>query len=215
MEKAENIEKIGNENLKLAEKEKEISLDTKKVAKLELKRSKAREGLVKADYDVSGIKKELAEKMKKLVEKKYDIMNLVNYSEADLKAEMNAANYNDKLANSQIQIADIQKRIAHIEKEISEEKFKHAKENFNLAKERESLGKKQLSYVKSAQSQEPPEKISLSEQTYMRQEKELNKAKKDLMDRETKIKDKETELANLKKELSVKLDEREKIRPMA
>jgi len=35
------------------------------------------------------------------------------------------------------------------------------------------------------------------------------------MDRETKIKDKETELANLKKELSVKLDEREKIRPMA
>jgi len=101
-----------------------------------------------------------------------------------------------------------------VETEISEVKVKLAYKKLDEAKERGNLAKKQLNYVKLVNTNALSEKITKAEETYLKVQKDLTKFETDAIQINKSIIEKQNKLADLKKNLSEKLAEREKIRPV-
>ena len=213
MAEVKNVERLAEENSNIAKSEKESASELKALAKQTLKMAKAREMLVKNEIDLAKIRERLAEKSKKLVESKEKVKELLKFGNDILKAEKIQAIYNEKVAEIQTKIAEIQAKYANVEVEIAEVKIKLANKKFDEAKERDNLAKKQLVYVKLVNTNAPGEKISKAEQAYLKIQKDLTKFETDAMEINKNIVGKQNKLADLKKELSEKLSEREKIRP--
>ena len=87
-----------------------------------------------------------------------------------------------------------------------------ADETMTVANNRNKLAKIQLKYVKIYKANAPKEKISKVEQELNHHQKVLIEARDEVINRTKNIKEKENKLADLKRELSIKLSEREKIR---
>lgn len=215
MEEIKNIERLAEENSKIAESEKESADEMKVLAKHTVKRAKAREMLVRSEIELAIIRKRLAEKSKKLVDRKEKAKVLLKFADDSIKAEKHQAIYNDKIAEVQTKVAEIQQKIAHVETEIAEVEVKIANRKFHEAKERGNLAKKQFAYVKLANANAPSEKISKAEGVYLKIQEDLIKFEMDAMELNKNMSKKQHKLADLKKELSEKLSEREKIRPAA
>ena len=81
-----------------------------------------------------------------------------------------------------------------------------------MAKARGKLSKKQINYLKVARGSAPENKILKAKNNLESQKESLLKQKNDVFDKERDVKKKENKLAELKKELSLKFSEREKIR---
>ena len=84
-----------------------------------------------------------------------------------------------------------------------------------LAHERNNLAKKQLQYIKLARGNASENKITNAEQKYKDQGERVWKFRDKIIKKENQMKSNENELANLKKQLSIKLSEREKIKHLA
>jgi len=213
MENAENLEIKAQKNLDIAENEKLIYKDSKITVNQELKSAKAREVLAKNEIELANLKQILAEKSKKLVERKGEVKDILNFSNNNLKSEEEYAIYNEKIAGIKKTIAEVQRKIAYLDKQIAEEELKIIKEKLNVAKEREILGKNLSNYAKLTKISTTNEKLTKAENLCIKQQKMLNKAIKNVFGKSVEIRRKEDKLADLKKELSEKLAEREKIRP--
>jgi hypothetical protein len=213
MEEIKNVERLAIENSKIAKDEKINAEKLKSLAKQEVKRAEAREMLVNIEIELAKMRKRLADRSKKLVERKEKVKYLLKFSEATLKAELNQANYNEKIAEIQKEVAVIQLKIANEETEIAEVKVKHANMKLDEARERAKLSKKQLAYVKLANTNAPAEKISKAEEAYLKIQQGLTKFEMDAVAINKNIVGKQNKLADLNKELSEKLLIREKIRP--
>ncbi|MFX0106212.1 MAG: hypothetical protein ACFE75_12095, partial [Candidatus Hodarchaeota archaeon] len=90
---------------------------------------------------------------------------------------------------------------------------KRANLKLDEAKQRKNLAKKQFAYVKLVNSNAPGEKVTKAQEAYLKQQKNLTKLETDALEINKEAMEKQNKLANLKKELSEKLSEREKIRP--
>ena len=213
MENAENLEIKAKKNLDIAENEKLIYKDSKITVKQELKSAKAREILVKNEIELAKLKRVLAEKSKKLFERKQEVKDVLNFSNNNLKTEEDYVIYNVKIAGIKKTIAEVQRKIAYLDRQIAEEELKIINEKLNVAKEREILGKNQSNYAKLIKISATNEKLTKAGKQCIKQQKMLNEAIKNVSGKSVEIRTKEDKLADLKKELSEKLAEREKIRP--
>ncbi|MFX0060093.1 MAG: hypothetical protein ACFE85_10240 [Candidatus Hodarchaeota archaeon] len=215
MEDVKKIELMAEENSKLAIQEKQLAKQSKGVAQIELKRAKTRELLAEKEFELTKIKREWAEKKMNLFIQKTEVLKkgILDFSDADLKAEEAAASYNRRVAVIQEYIAKIHAETAGIEKKISKTMLNLTKDKIYAAEQREKLSKRQYEYIKAVKSNQPENKISNSKTLIENQEKELAKARKIIVEKEIEIQSLQNELANMKKKLSSKLSEREKIRP--
>ena len=213
MENLTKLEKMAQDGFDLAKKEKDIAKDSKVEAKQELKKAKIREDLVRNEFELAKIKESLNEKIKKYITKKRGIKDDLGYTENALAIELNHANYNERESEIQKHIAIIHQKMAKVEKEIVEERLKLIEERLKLAKEREKLAIRLNSYVKLVKSSALVAKIEREKEAYLSQNEYLNRAEKDVVKRNNVIMKLQNELADRKKDLSIKLAEREKIRP--
>ncbi|MFW9969494.1 MAG: hypothetical protein ACFFDF_04785 [Candidatus Odinarchaeota archaeon] len=215
MENSNKFEIMAQENLRIAKQEKSLAKDSKLVGKNELNRAKARELLVDKELNLAKIKREWAEKKINLVIDKRNLKKkgYIDIQEADLKSEEDTAIYNQKVAIIQQQIAQLNSDIAFLEKKIAKKIINLVADKIYAAKEREKLAKYQEVYVKDLKANSPENRLSQDLESIKYQEKALNKARNFIVEEETEINKKQIELANLKKQFSLKLSEREKIRP--
>jgi hypothetical protein len=214
MEEVKNVERLAIENSNIAKDEKLKAEEMKKLTSQEIKRAKAREMLVRNEIELAQLREKLAERSKKLVDRKEKVKNLLNLSEANLKVELSQALYNEKVAEIQKQVAEIQRKIAHAETEIEEVNLKLTNVKRDESKGRADLAKKQFKYVKLVNGNAPDEKVVKAKDIYLKKQKDLNEFETDVMEINKEMVEKQNKLANLKKELSEKLAEREKIRPI-
>lgn len=216
METLKKFETMSQENLKLAKQEKELAKESLLVGKSEMKRAKARETLVKEELELARIKREWAEKKINLVIEKRNLKKkgYIDIEELDLKTEEETALYNQKVAIIQEQITQISSDTAYLERKIAKRIISLTDDKLDAAKERERLAKVQGKYAKDLNEKAPESKLSLDIEEITYQENALTKARNRIIDMENEIRLKQIELANLKKDLSTKLSEREKIRPI-
>ena len=214
MEEVKNVERLANENSNIAKNEIDIANEMNALAKQEVKRAKAREMLAKNEIELASIRERLAEKTRKVVKRKEEVRDIMKFSGDNLKAEKIQAVYNEKVAEIQKKVAEIQRKIANVETEIAEVKVRLANKKLGEGKGRTNLAKKQFAYVKLVNSNAPGEKISKAEEIYLKEQKDLTKFETDAMEINKNLVEKQNKLADLKKELSVKLAEREKVRPI-
>jgi len=101
-----HIEKEAQENQRIAQHEREVAKKSKNNALVEIKRSKARENLMKIEYQLAKIKKELAEKRNFLAKEKIKIKKnqIIDFPEEELKIESEYAVYNEKIAENDYKI---------------------------------------------------------------------------------------------------------------
>ncbi|MFX1394669.1 MAG: hypothetical protein ACFFAH_14000, partial [Promethearchaeota archaeon] len=104
------------------------------------------------------------------------------------------------------------KEIVILEKNIASKRMDFANERKSLAILRENFAKKLFDYIKAVRAQSTKDKIARMESEYMKEYEHVNNLKKNLAKIEDKIKINENKLADLKKRLSTKLAEREKVR---
>ena len=213
MEEIDKLEKLSQTELDLAKRENIIAKELKKEAKQELKRAKIRENLVKSEYELAKIKDRLHQKTKKYIQKKIEIKEELGYSEKGLTIELNHAKFNERESELQKDIAEIHKKMARVEINLSEDRLKLVNIKLKVAKVRENLAKKQAIYVNLVKSSATKEKIGWAKETYLTISKDLKKTEKELADRNGEIMKKHNELSDCKKDLSLKLAEREKLRP--
>jgi len=210
----EEIENIANENSKIAKDEMLKAEEMQRLVKLEIKRAKAREILVENELELAKIRENLADKSKRLVERKEKVKTLLKFSKETLINELIQAHYNEQIAEIQKEGAEIQKKIANIETNIAEVKEKFITKKISEANQRKNLAKKQLLYVKLVKTNDSDEKIVNTQKVFLKQQTDLSKIETEANKINKNIVDKQLELANLKKQLSEKLGEREKIRPI-
>ncbi|MFW9772622.1 MAG: hypothetical protein ACFFEO_10750 [Candidatus Thorarchaeota archaeon] len=213
MENTDNLKVIAQKNLDIAENERLICKTSKLKVKQDLKSAKVRESLVKNEMELAKLKLILADKNKELIERKGEVKDILNFSNNNLKSEEEYAIYNGKIAVIKRSIAEVQKKISHLDREIAEEELKIINEKLRVAKERELLAKMQFNYIKLIQKSAPNEKLTKIKEDTINQQEELYEAIKDVYKKSVEIGSKEDELADLKKLLSERLSEREKIRP--
>ena len=213
MEEINKLEKVSKSELELAKSEKAIAKELKLEVKQELKKAKIREDLVKSEYDLAKIKDRLHQKTKKYIEKKVEIKDELGYSEKGLSIELNHAKFNERESELQKAIAEIHKKIAKVEIDIAEDRLKLVNNKIKVARVRENLAKKQDIYINLVKASATKEKINGAKLTYLAFDKDLKKAEKEVADQNREIMKKHNELSDCKRELSLKLAEREKLRP--
>ena len=215
MEDLKNLEKIAKENLELAIKEKELAGEFNLTGIKEYKRAKIRRELAEKNIKLNLVRQSLAKKYGDLLEKKTQNKNneLLEFSEEEIKFEKDYSDYLELINNIQIEISEIQVEMANLEIDISADKIKISHETEYSAKEREKLGNIQLDYIKVVMDKKSEKKISRLYEKYMMIQETLNRDRKDVLNDLKILKQKEIRLADLKKLLSLKLSEREKIRP--
>ncbi|MFX1594353.1 MAG: hypothetical protein ACFFCL_16805 [Promethearchaeota archaeon] len=215
MEPINKFENMAQENFRIAKQEKALAKESKLVGKTELKRAKARELLVEKELELARIKRAWAEKKINLVVDKRNLKKkgYIEIQENDLNSEEKTALVNQKIAIIQQQIAQLNSDIAFLERKMAKKLINLVTDKLDAAKEREKLAKIQEIYVKDLKAKLPESKLLEDLDQIKNQEKALNKARSTIVEGETEINKKQIELSNLKKELSLKLSEREKIRP--
>ena len=215
MEDLKNLEKIAKENLELAIKEKELAGEFNLTGIKEYKRAKIRRELAEKNIKLNLVRQSLAKKYGDLLEKKTQNKNneLLEFSEEEIEFEKDYSDYLELINNIQIEISEIQVEMANLEIDISADKIKISHETEYSAKEREKLGNIQLDYIKVVMDKKSEKKISRLYEKYMMIQETLNRDRKDVLNDLKILKQKEIRLADLKKLLSLKLSEREKIRP--
>ncbi|MFX0008989.1 MAG: hypothetical protein ACFE9R_01635 [Candidatus Hermodarchaeota archaeon] len=215
METINKFETMAQENLRIAKQEKALAKESKLVGEIELKRAKARESLVEKELELARIKRAWAEKKINLVIDKRNLKNkgYIGIQENDLKSEEKTALFSQKISIIQEQIAQLDSEVAFLEKKIAKKLINLVNDKLEAVKEREKLSKIQENYVKDLKTKVPEINLTKDLEMINNQEKALNKARSIIVEEETAINNKHNELANLKKELSLKLSEREKIRP--
>ena len=215
MEDLKNLEKVAKENIEIAIKEKELAKEFNLAGIKEYKRAKIRRELAEKNIKLNIVRQSLAKKYGALLEKKTQNKNneILEFSEEEIKFEKDYSDYLELINNIQIEISEIQLEISKLEIEISADKIKISHETEYSAKERDELGNIQLDYIKAVMDKKSEKKISKLYEKYMMIQETLNKDRKDVLKDLKIIKQKEIRLADLKKLLSLKLSEREKIRP--
>ncbi|MFX1496666.1 MAG: hypothetical protein ACFFBH_03980 [Promethearchaeota archaeon] len=213
MENLELLEKSAIKNLKIALDEKKIAIESKNMAKAELKKAKAREQLSKKGLELAKIRKELAEQTTNLIKSKIASKDLFEYSDLGLNIEKKYALFNENLAHIQIEIAENHRKIAKVETDISEANKSLMDEKIHVAKEREKLGKLQLAYVKLVKAAASEEKKARAKEKFGSQQNDLKKSENRINEKMEIVRKKQNTLSDLKKKLTLKLSEREKIRP--
>ncbi len=214
MGEREEVRKKTEQNLKLSLYEKDLARKLKDLAKAEIARAKAKELLMKKELKLEESRKEVAEKRMKLVEKKLEIQKsgILKFSDEQLASEKNSAIYHENLSINQKEIAKINKKISEIEVEIAKQKVKLAEEKMDVGKVRGKLSEKQSAYVKAVDGGQPDEKVLKAKDEYRKYEEKLEEEIADVFKKEEDIKGRENKLADIKKQLSEKMAEREKIR---
>ncbi|MFX1324999.1 MAG: hypothetical protein ACFE8N_08580 [Promethearchaeota archaeon] len=213
MENTDNLKVIAQKNLDIAENERLICKASKVKVKQDLKNAKIRESLVKNEIELAKLKLILADKNKDLIGRKGELKDILNFSNNNLKSEEEYAIYNGKIAVIKRSIAEVQNKISHLDREIAEEELKIINKKLRVVKERELLAKMQFDHIKLIKKSAPSEKLTKIKEDTINQQKELYEAMKDVYRKSVGIRSKEDELADLKKVLSEKLSEREKVRP--
>lgn len=213
MENLELLEKSAIKNLNIALDEKKIALESKNMAKVELKKAKAREQLSKKGLELAKIRNELAERTTNLIKSKIASKDLFEYSDLGLNIEKQYAIFNKNLAHIQIELADIHRKIAKAEIDISEANKSLMDEKIYAAKEREKLGKLQYAYIKLIKAAASEEKKARAKEKYISQQNDLKKFENKINEKMEIVRKKQSILSDLKKNLALKLSEREKIRP--
>lgn len=215
MENLKNLEKVANANIELAIKEKELAKEFNLVGLEEYKRAEIRRELAEKNFKLNDTRQSLAKKYSVLLEKK--VQNKHNeplkFTDEEIKYEKDYIEYLKLINDIQVQIAKIQLEMAELEIKISADKIKISHEREYFAKEREKLGKKQLDYIKAKLGNKSEKKISKLYEKYLMIQETLYRDQKDIMIDLKELKQKEINLADLKKLHSLKLSEREKIRP--
>ncbi|MFX0103070.1 MAG: hypothetical protein ACFFCS_26120 [Candidatus Hodarchaeota archaeon] len=214
MSEIEKLNELGRENMLLAEGELAAAKQLKKVAKSQVKKAKARKGLMDAELDIAKVREDLAVNLKKVTKKKEKLTSdgLLEVAGEVLKNEQKDAEYNEKIAKIQKKAAKANEKIAKQDVALSEESKKLANLITQAAKARKLLGKKQLSYVNSKKNDAPEEKITTAMNSYLEQRKKLQGIQKNIVAQKGLIRDKENQLGDMRKELSSILSELEKIR---
>ena len=217
MKNLENLERKAQQNQKLAQNENEFAKNLKLEAKSELKRAKIRQKLFLQEMEIAMIRETLAEKKFALVKRKKKIKDeeLLKIPDEELRHESDYANYYKELAKNSSDIAIIHKKTASEAEKIARLKINLANDKMTLAHERNNLAKKQLQYIKLARGNASENKITNAEQKYKDQGERVWKFRDKIIKKENQMKSNENELANLKKQLSIKLSEREKIKHLA
>ena len=215
MEDLDKLQITAKSNLELAIKEKELAKNFNITGVSELKRAKIRRELAEKNIKLNARRKDLGEKYEELLEKKSQNINneALEFSIEEIQFEKDYADYIMLITNIQTEIAEIQLMIADSELDIASEKIKISHETEYAAKEREKLGNMQLAYIKAVLDKKSENKISKLEEKYIMIQETLNKDRKDILEDLKTLKQKEVKLADLKKQLSLKLSEREKVRP--
>ncbi len=211
----DELEKIALENINLAEIEKEVALKFNKTVSLEYKRAKNRKNFVISAIGLNKNRKSLAKKFKNIINRKREISieGILEFTKRDLEIEENFAIYYDLLADVQIQISEIQNKIADLEIEIAKDRLKIAYETNYAAQERNKLGKKQLAFINAVKENKSLKKQNKLRDDYLSLHETLIKDRKDITNDMKLLENLENLLADLNKELSIKLSEREKVRP--
>ena len=213
MKNLENLERKAQQNQKLAQNEIEFARNFKLEAKSELKKAKISQKLFLQEMEIAMIRETLAEKKFALVQRKKKIKDeeLLKITDEELKHESDYANYYKQLAKNSSDIAIIHKETASEAEKIAKLKLNLAFDKMTLAHERNNLAKQQFQYIKLVRENASENKITNTEQKYKNQGENVWKIRDKLIKKENQMKSKENELANLKKQLSLKLSEREKI----
>ncbi|MBN1802580.1 MAG: hypothetical protein JW891_13795 [Candidatus Lokiarchaeota archaeon] len=212
MEDTDNLEKIANENLILAENEKKLLEDSKNFAQKEIKKAKARENLVKNELELAEIRENYAQKSKNFLVEKEKLKSLLNLSEDNLKYEENQAIYNKKVSLAQKKIAEVHKKISSIEMAIAGERLGIYRIRLNKVKARTELSKFQHKYVKLVNNDAPEIKCSRVKNEYEDRQAKIKQLDEELHKKYAEITTLQNKLADFKKELAIAITEREKIR---
>lgn len=214
-EDLKKLELIANENLKLAEDEKDHVKLLNNAIINEIKRAKARKEFAQKELKLNGIREELVETYTKLIEKKRELVEkeLINMNNKEIEVELDFSKYTELISKIQIEIAEIQYKIAELEVEIADQKSLIAYERNYVANDRIDMANKIFSYIKAIKKGKSEKKISTLQEEYLAIQETITANRKDIFKDLEKLKGIENILIDLKKELSIKLAEREKIRP--
>lgn len=212
MENADKVENYAQENMNISIKEKDIATQSKMLAKAELKRAKAIDGVIKQEVVIAKVRERLALEITALAKRKQDKRDLLKLDESVIKKDKEIATYNEKQAKNQTDTAEIRREISQIEKEIAEERIHVAEKRMKIAKSQGNLSKKQFSYVKLARSGALDEKLKKAEKLISDTRKDLTQAREEFVKKSEDLKKKENKLADAKKDLSEKISAGEKIR---
>ena len=214
MKNVEKLNKEAEENLILAQNEIKVARLIKEMAKLESKKSKAREKLLQNELEIAKTREKLAKRKKAFStkKKKFKEEGILNFSDDELQGEINYAIFYENLAKKQFELARIHEKIDNLEKRIIKNKYAISKIRSSLAKELKLLTKKIKTYIKTVETNKTPEKISKAETEIQDQRKQVEIIKGELLEKENKLKLKHNMIADLKKEQSLNLAEQEKIR---
>jgi len=212
MSDIKSIEKIAQNYFIIAEEEKAVAIEARKVGKSEIQRAKARLVLVEKELELAKVRNEFTEKDDHLIQKKQECKELLNIPKQFLDNACESIEYTKNLSKVQKKIAEILKKIAEQELMIGENKLKLADETMTVANERNKLAKIQLNYVKVYKANTSKEKISKAEHELNKQQEILIQARDSVLERTKIIKKNENKLADLKREHANKLSDREKIR---
>jgi hypothetical protein len=213
MESANNIERMAIENLSIAKKEKELANISIAAVKYELNKAKARESLVKNEIDLVNIGKKLAVENAKFVQRKQEVAELLKLSDSNLAIEKDYATYYEQVMFAQIEIAEVHRKMAKLEKKIAHEKIDIFYDRIFNAKQRERLSKFQFACLRLLKSKASQGKILKSEAHYKQKQEAVTETENQILEKTRNLIKKENKISDLKKELSERLSEREKIRP--
>ncbi|MFX1345962.1 MAG: hypothetical protein ACFFAI_12705 [Promethearchaeota archaeon] len=201
MEKILKLNLKANENIIIAEKEKLVALELKKLAKNLLKKVKTREAFVEKEIKLAKIRKELVEKNNKVLENKIKSKEILKFPEEVIKNEKNFINYHEKAAENQLELAKNHKDIAQLEKKLAKSKIELANSKKDAAEKRIKIGKLQLKYLTVIQKKSPEKAMSIKA-TYKQERKSLDDKLRELNKKEREIKIIQDDIANLTSRLS-------------
>jgi len=214
-EELKNLELIANENIELAQKEKNYVKQLNITIINELKKAKARKEFAQKELKLNVIREDLVDVYNKLIEKKKDVKEkeLLDINDKEIEIEIDFSKYIELITKIQSEIAQIQFKIAESEIKIANQKILIAYERNYVANERFDLSNKINDYIKAVRTGKSEKKISKLQDKYLNIQETLTKNRKDIFSDLNNLKKMENKLIDLKKELSSKLIEREKIRP--
>ncbi|MBN1802850.1 MAG: hypothetical protein JW891_15175 [Candidatus Lokiarchaeota archaeon] len=216
MEDLSKIELEAKINLELGLKEKEMGEKLNTIGISEFKRAKVRKELAHKDFSLNRKRKEFSNDLQDLVEQKLELFkkNDLEFPKEEIEIERNIFKYFNILSEVQIQIAETQLEIAEKEFKISKERLKTAYETIYTAKERIELSKKQSNYIKSIKAKKPKKKIQKLNDNITIMSETILRDREDILKDLALIQQHEIELLELKKKLSSKLEQRERMRPV-
>jgi len=217
MKDIERIRNIAQENLGIAIAEMELAKSIKAMAKKAKEKVSARLNYMKKESGLAKMGKNMAQKARALAEKRVKILlllqdkGILSITDEELKREREFAHYHEQVAKVRNELAQINEKIAESENEIAENKIEFSNAKMDVAKSREKLAKIQFNYVKAVVENTVEEKILEIEHDEINRKKNLFHEQKELMNKENHLRVKENKLNDLRKKLSVKLDEFQRI----